>query len=558
MEARLESARRASEVHKKRTGKYLVITEDAVVNEEMYEEEGDNALAALRRLGVFYSGLASFDKLRDHVGAQIGIRESFMQHQQKMQQHQQLSDAKFDSTRQPTMYAHNMLSQTSSKHQTPQQHQQSTGQPNRQVAQQPNQQVQASVNMPQRQYNSIRGVGPDPHSYASTTGMMPPNPAHPGMSTPSSGVQNNNQPGLEAAQSPQRHSTSSSPSLPPTPGSHAMMQPSNTLPQGYYQLAYGPLRLSQHDTEGFASNVNSARFKSSSVTSARVSKQLDESPVRSPSALPRMQEYPSIQQTQDYKQTNSRHPHHRRSRSPQTDARAEYSNCRQRDYHQRNSGGNPGFNPATVPVTLGDRTSTVSEENIPVQSIESNTEVGTISSLAIPKDVNAGLQAETAAVSNQIHATDLAGFSAQAMESASRRNPISLALPPELQQMVGSLFDSNDPTTAALMQGSQNYPQPQIGHDVYYADKDSKAARPLDKATINQTASILDTKPTVTMLSGNAWDLGKNNETLEWPFDFPEFGQEPCFDTAYPELNNEPITGNFEDSMFDMINFDAF
>ncbi|CAG8472638.1 1662_t:CDS:2 [Paraglomus occultum] len=38
LEARMESARKASEIHKKRTGKALRITEDDVRNEEMYQE----------------------------------------------------------------------------------------------------------------------------------------------------------------------------------------------------------------------------------------------------------------------------------------------------------------------------------------------------------------------------------------------------------------------------------------------------------------------------------------------------------------------------------------
>jgi len=42
LEARVESARRASEIHKKRTGRSLRITEQDVINEEMYEEEDDD------------------------------------------------------------------------------------------------------------------------------------------------------------------------------------------------------------------------------------------------------------------------------------------------------------------------------------------------------------------------------------------------------------------------------------------------------------------------------------------------------------------------------------
>src|SRR4051812_27214671 len=39
LEARVESARRASEIHKQRTGRGLRVTEQDVANEEMYEEE---------------------------------------------------------------------------------------------------------------------------------------------------------------------------------------------------------------------------------------------------------------------------------------------------------------------------------------------------------------------------------------------------------------------------------------------------------------------------------------------------------------------------------------
>ena len=50
LEARIESARRASEIHKKRTGRALRITEQDVVNEEMYEEEDNDLPTQYRRL----------------------------------------------------------------------------------------------------------------------------------------------------------------------------------------------------------------------------------------------------------------------------------------------------------------------------------------------------------------------------------------------------------------------------------------------------------------------------------------------------------------------------
>ena len=50
LEARVESARRASEIHKRRTGRALRVTEQDVVNEEMYEEEDDDLPMQYRRL----------------------------------------------------------------------------------------------------------------------------------------------------------------------------------------------------------------------------------------------------------------------------------------------------------------------------------------------------------------------------------------------------------------------------------------------------------------------------------------------------------------------------
>ncbi|KAF8541939.1 hypothetical protein BDD12DRAFT_877536 [Trichophaea hybrida] len=56
LEARIESARRASEIHKRRTGRALRVTEADVVNEEMYEEEDDDVTHAYRNLGLLMGG----------------------------------------------------------------------------------------------------------------------------------------------------------------------------------------------------------------------------------------------------------------------------------------------------------------------------------------------------------------------------------------------------------------------------------------------------------------------------------------------------------------------
>ncbi len=39
-------------------------------------------------------------------------------------------------------------------------------------------------------------------------------------------------------------------------------------------------------------------------------------------------------------------------------------------------------------------------------------------------------------------------------------NPLTLSLPPESQQFIGSALDPNDPQTSILMAGSDNLPQP--------------------------------------------------------------------------------------------------
>jgi len=62
MEARLESANRASELHQKRTGKKLRITEDIVANEEMYEEEDPSYEERARRRQQWMSSSNSFSQ----------------------------------------------------------------------------------------------------------------------------------------------------------------------------------------------------------------------------------------------------------------------------------------------------------------------------------------------------------------------------------------------------------------------------------------------------------------------------------------------------------------
>lgn len=76
LEARVESARRASEIHKKRTGRSLRVTEQDVINEEMYEEEDDDLPWQYRRMGILGDfNLNVLDpELRNKVQAQIAYQ----------------------------------------------------------------------------------------------------------------------------------------------------------------------------------------------------------------------------------------------------------------------------------------------------------------------------------------------------------------------------------------------------------------------------------------------------------------------------------------------------
>lgn len=76
LEARIESARRASEIHKKRTGRALRVTEQDVVNEEMYEEEDEDLPAQYRRLTAhLQTGSADFNRrLQAYLASQHATR----------------------------------------------------------------------------------------------------------------------------------------------------------------------------------------------------------------------------------------------------------------------------------------------------------------------------------------------------------------------------------------------------------------------------------------------------------------------------------------------------
>ncbi|TQS36843.1 hypothetical protein Golomagni_02697 [Golovinomyces magnicellulatus] len=94
LEARVESARRASEIHKARTGRGLKITEKDVQNEEMYEEEDDDLPLQYRHLTAgFQTSSPEFNRrfaayLTTHVAIRTALEQSIIQSYQQQEQQQ--------------------------------------------------------------------------------------------------------------------------------------------------------------------------------------------------------------------------------------------------------------------------------------------------------------------------------------------------------------------------------------------------------------------------------------------------------------------------------------
>jgi hypothetical protein len=86
LEARVESARRASEIHKRRTGHSLRVTEQDVINEEMYEEEEDDLPSHLpsqyqQLTAHLQTNSTAFNqRLTAYVTGQIGVRSAVNQY----------------------------------------------------------------------------------------------------------------------------------------------------------------------------------------------------------------------------------------------------------------------------------------------------------------------------------------------------------------------------------------------------------------------------------------------------------------------------------------------
>jgi hypothetical protein len=85
---RVESARRASEIHKRRTGRSLRITEADVMNEEMYEEEVDLPMHYDRLMAHLQTQNASFDRgLAAYLTSHVAMRAALDRAMWKTSQH---------------------------------------------------------------------------------------------------------------------------------------------------------------------------------------------------------------------------------------------------------------------------------------------------------------------------------------------------------------------------------------------------------------------------------------------------------------------------------------
>jgi len=116
LEARLESARRASEIHKKRTGRGLRVTEQDVINEEMYEEEDDDLPAQYRRFAAHLQNQSLWldHKYESYMIANTAMRQAMLQQAMRSQQLQQQQQQQQQQNSATPFFAYNYTSSTAS------------------------------------------------------------------------------------------------------------------------------------------------------------------------------------------------------------------------------------------------------------------------------------------------------------------------------------------------------------------------------------------------------------------------------------------------------------
>lgn len=85
-------------------------------------------------------------------------------------------------------------------------------------------------------------------------------------------------------------------------------------------------------------------------------------------------------------------------------------------------------------------------------------------------------------------------------------NPLSLSLPPESQQLIGSALDPNDPRTAIFMAGSDNIPQPFMGTYSYNPNLSPKSRMGASVAGMTQTLAPENSIKLDTAMDGTSSD----------------------------------------------------
>jgi hypothetical protein len=87
IEARVQSARAASELHRKRTGKGFKITEDIVIKEEMYEEEDDDISPSIQRFLAGSAGASSVGpQFSAYLSGELSMRLQWLERERDIDQ----------------------------------------------------------------------------------------------------------------------------------------------------------------------------------------------------------------------------------------------------------------------------------------------------------------------------------------------------------------------------------------------------------------------------------------------------------------------------------------
>ncbi|KAK5173014.1 uncharacterized protein LTR77_003136 [Saxophila tyrrhenica] len=252
LEARVESARRASDIHKKRTGRALRVTEQDVMNEEMYEEEDDDIPWRYR-------------SVTSHLPLEDGLLSRRLQSMLSVQlEHQRLLGQAVNSTLEHNPQFRNQDFRNQAQFVSPNmmqmpQFNQNSMMPPQQLNRSPTssrhspypmQQAQQQQQMkPQYHQRSASIATPQEwssHYQYNQSGRTTPAPAATGderrMSVPQNPVQ----------QAQRSSSYSSHPSAPATP---AFQQPSAVSPEQQTQQSASPYQTMSHAIGPFTTNL---------------------------------------------------------------------------------------------------------------------------------------------------------------------------------------------------------------------------------------------------------------------------------------------------------------